>query len=241
METGHSATERDWYRVLGVDRQAGGDTIRVAYRELAWRLHPDRQQSPAAAGGLSHAEQRVAERRMREVNEAFRVLGEPARRAISLRADTGRLRGCSAESVEHARSGQPVRGAAGGATPNVRAARWSRCRTITATTWWTWPATACTDCCSRAWFRRWWRCFSWGSSCSVRLPAVASRTRRRPPPAACWGTRWSIAPSPTKGASSASPTVPIGAPTGRGWSGWLSSTASSRNRPVATVVPTLAW
>ncbi|CCM65884.1 J domain-containing protein [Candidatus Microthrix parvicella] len=80
MATNHSVGERDWYRVLGVDRQAGGDTIRVAYRELAWRLHPDRQQSPAAAGGLSHAERRVAERRMREVNEAFRVLGEPARR-----------------------------------------------------------------------------------------------------------------------------------------------------------------
>ena len=80
MATNHSVGERDWYRVLGVDRQAGGDTIRVAYRELAWRLHPDRQQSPAAAGSLSHAEQRVAERRMREVNEAFRVLGEPARR-----------------------------------------------------------------------------------------------------------------------------------------------------------------
>ena len=80
METGHSATERDWYRVLGVDRQAGGDSIRVAYRELAWRLHPDRQETPGASGGLSDAERRVAERRMREVNEAFRVLGEPARR-----------------------------------------------------------------------------------------------------------------------------------------------------------------
>jgi hypothetical protein len=80
MATNHSAGERDWYRVLGVDRRAGGDTIRVAYRELAWRLHPDRQQSPGPAGGLSDAEQRVAERRMREVNEAFRVLGEPARR-----------------------------------------------------------------------------------------------------------------------------------------------------------------
>lgn len=69
-----------------------------------------------------------------------------------------------------------------------------------------------------AWFRRWWRCFSWGSSCSVfagggvKDPSSATS-------AACWGTRWSIAPSPTKGASSASPTVPIGAPTGRGWSG----------------------
>ncbi|MBK7021539.1 MAG: J domain-containing protein [Candidatus Microthrix sp.] len=228
MATNHSVGRRDWYRVPGVDRQAGGDTIRVAYRELAWRLHPDRQQSPAAAeacptpnnGWPSGGCVRSTRPSGCWVSP---LVGEPT----TMVASWLRRRSDQADRP-------PV-------VPNVRAARWSRCRTITATTWWTWPATACTDCCSRAWFRRWWRCFSWGSSCSVRLPAVASRTRRRPPPAACWGTRWSIAPSPTKGASSASPTVPIGAPTGRGWSGWLSSTASSRNRPVATVVPTLAW
>lgn len=71
--------ERDHYRVLGVGRHVGGDRIREAYRDLAWRLHPDRHE-PGAGDEPSPAERRVAERRIREVNEAFRVLGEPARR-----------------------------------------------------------------------------------------------------------------------------------------------------------------
>ncbi|MCB1027485.1 MAG: J domain-containing protein [Microthrixaceae bacterium] len=71
--------ERDHYRVLGVDRAATGTRIREAYRDLAWRLHPDRHDA-VAGDEPSPAERRVAERRIREVNEAFRVLGEPARR-----------------------------------------------------------------------------------------------------------------------------------------------------------------
>ena len=119
MATNHSAGERDWYRVLGVDRRSGGDTIRVAYRELAWRLHPDRQQSPGAAGGLSDAEQRVAERRMREVNEAFRVLGEPARRRaydqVRFGTETSQRSGRSATGGRADDSGRP-----GGASGRVR-------------------------------------------------------------------------------------------------------------------------
>lgn len=80
MAVGHGAKERDWYRVLGVGRHDGGDRIREAYRDLAWRLHPDRHATADPVGGASDAERRVSERRMREVNEAFRVLGEPARR-----------------------------------------------------------------------------------------------------------------------------------------------------------------
>lgn len=85
MAVGDPADQPDWYRVLGVGRQASSDRIREAYRDLAWRLHPDRRgaASPSTdqpTAGNSPAEVRVAERRMREVNEAFRVLGEPARR-----------------------------------------------------------------------------------------------------------------------------------------------------------------
>jgi curved DNA-binding protein CbpA len=68
------AAPRDPYRVLGVDRGASGDDIRSAYRDLAWRLHPDR------SADASPPERAIAERRMREVNEAFSVLGQPARR-----------------------------------------------------------------------------------------------------------------------------------------------------------------
>lgn len=58
-----------------MERGASSGRVREAYRELAWRLHPDRQES------LTPAERSLAERRMREVNEAWGVLGDPDRRA----------------------------------------------------------------------------------------------------------------------------------------------------------------
>lgn len=64
----------DHYRRLGVAPSASTEEIRVAYRALAGRLHPDR-----ATGGTS-AEQALAERRMREVNESWHVLQDPVRR-----------------------------------------------------------------------------------------------------------------------------------------------------------------
>lgn len=62
--------DRDYYNVLGVPRDADGDTIRRAYRRLAMRWHPDRNQGD-----------RVAEVRFRAVAEAYRVLHDPEERA----------------------------------------------------------------------------------------------------------------------------------------------------------------
>lgn len=67
--------DSDWYRLLGVPRSATDAQIRQAYRDLAWRLHPDRAQL------LGDGERVLAERRMREVNEAWAVLGDPVGRA----------------------------------------------------------------------------------------------------------------------------------------------------------------
>lgn len=62
------------YQRLGVARSCSTEEIRAAYRDLARRLHPDRQ------GGANPAERALANRRMREINEAWRTLGDPARR-----------------------------------------------------------------------------------------------------------------------------------------------------------------
>lgn len=58
------------YQVIGVGADAGRDEIRSAYINLAKQLHPDR-----------NAGSRQAEHRLREVNEAYEVLKDPARRS----------------------------------------------------------------------------------------------------------------------------------------------------------------
>lgn len=72
------------YETLGVAEGASPDDVRRAYLELARRLHPDRWVDASAA------ERDDAHRRMQEVNEAWRVLGNPGRRVAY---DVGRRRG----------------------------------------------------------------------------------------------------------------------------------------------------
>ena len=62
------------YQRLGVTPAASTEELRQAYLGLAKRLHPD------TLTGASPAERELAERRMREVNEAWHVLSDPARR-----------------------------------------------------------------------------------------------------------------------------------------------------------------
>jgi len=60
---------RDYYRTLGVAREAPADDIKKAYRKLARKFHPDVSREPDA------------EKRMKEVNEAYEVLSDPEKRA----------------------------------------------------------------------------------------------------------------------------------------------------------------
>jgi DnaJ-domain-containing protein 1 len=60
----------DLYRVLELRPEAGSETIKAAYRRLAKRFHPD-----------VNAGHTAAERRFREINRAYRVLGDPEARA----------------------------------------------------------------------------------------------------------------------------------------------------------------
>jgi hypothetical protein len=76
----------DPYAVLGVRRDATAEEVRRAYLALARRHHPDAnsQGGPAARA--------AAERRMQEVNAAWAVLGDAARRAAHDERDRGRRR-----------------------------------------------------------------------------------------------------------------------------------------------------
>lgn len=63
------AHRRDYYEVLGVDREAAEIEIKRAYREKARQFHPDI--NPDSAG---------AEDRFKEINEAYAVLSDPRAR-----------------------------------------------------------------------------------------------------------------------------------------------------------------
>src|SRR5918992_5794058 len=60
---------QDPYKTLGVDRKAGDDEIKKAYRKLARKYHPDTNPDDAAA-----------EEKFKEVQEAYSVLSDPEKR-----------------------------------------------------------------------------------------------------------------------------------------------------------------
>ncbi len=62
------AAKRDYYEVLGVQRNAADDDIKKAFRRLARQYHPDVNK------------EKGAEERFKEVNEAYEVLSDPQKR-----------------------------------------------------------------------------------------------------------------------------------------------------------------
>jgi molecular chaperone DnaJ len=62
---------RDYYEVLGVERDADTAAVKRAYRKKALEFHPDRNPDDPAA-----------EERFKEASEAYQVLSDPEKRAV---------------------------------------------------------------------------------------------------------------------------------------------------------------
>ncbi|MFA7677597.1 MAG: DnaJ domain-containing protein, partial [Candidatus Omnitrophota bacterium] len=67
------STARDYYEVLGVNKGAGVDEIKKAYRQLVMKFHPDRVES---------AQKKAAEERFKEISEAYAVLSDPKKKQL---------------------------------------------------------------------------------------------------------------------------------------------------------------
>lgn len=61
---------KDYYKILGVPKSANDDTLKKAYRKLALKYHPDKNQTPGA------------EEKFKEIGEAYDVLSDQRKRQI---------------------------------------------------------------------------------------------------------------------------------------------------------------
>lgn len=65
------ATQSDYYDILGVSKTASADEIKKAYRKQALEWHPDRHKD----------DKEEAEKRFKEINEAYQVLSDSQKRS----------------------------------------------------------------------------------------------------------------------------------------------------------------
>src|SRR3981081_4876302 len=72
----------DFYQTLGVQRGAGDDVIKKAYRKLAMECHPDRNNGS-----------KESEEKFKAITEAYDVLRDPNKRAVYDRYGEAGLRG----------------------------------------------------------------------------------------------------------------------------------------------------
>ncbi|MCW5626047.1 MAG: DnaJ domain-containing protein, partial [Burkholderiales bacterium] len=61
--------KRDYYEVLGVNRDASDEDIKKSYRKLAMKFHPDR-----------NPDNKDAEEKFKEAKEAYEVLSDASKR-----------------------------------------------------------------------------------------------------------------------------------------------------------------
>lgn len=65
------AAKSDYYDILGVTKSASADELKKAYRKQALEWHPDRHKDDKEA----------AEKRFKEINEAYQILSDPQKRS----------------------------------------------------------------------------------------------------------------------------------------------------------------
>ena len=65
------SAKRDYYEVLGVQKNADEAAIKKAYRKLAKKYHPDTNAGDASA-----------EQKFKEITEAYSVLSDPEKRKL---------------------------------------------------------------------------------------------------------------------------------------------------------------
>ncbi len=80
--------KRDYYEVLGIDRNATDEKIKGAFRKLAFKYHPD------------HNHEDGAEEKFKEINEAYEVLSDSDKRAAYDRFGHGGSQGLFRQGFE---------------------------------------------------------------------------------------------------------------------------------------------
>ena len=82
-------TTRDYYEVLGVERNTSPEEIKKAYRKVALKYHPDKNPNNKAA-----------EDKFKEAAEAYEVLGNPKKRQQYDRFGHSGVRGANGQGPE---------------------------------------------------------------------------------------------------------------------------------------------
>ena len=70
-----SARNRDYYKILGINRNATADEIKKAYRKMALKYHPDRNSE-------SEESKKIAQRKFQEISDAYVVLSDPKKKGM---------------------------------------------------------------------------------------------------------------------------------------------------------------
>ncbi|KAJ3271017.1 hypothetical protein HK104_004768, partial [Borealophlyctis nickersoniae] len=75
-ESMRQAKRKDYYKILGVSRDASESDIKKAYRKAALQYHPDKNSS------LTDEEKVIAETKFKEIGEAYAVLSDPRKKEL---------------------------------------------------------------------------------------------------------------------------------------------------------------